>query len=362
LTVKKRGKHWYFDFQIKGKRYREAIPTATTKWQAEQAETKARSKIFDSLYGVLELGTQLFADFVKDTYLPWAKVNKRSWRTDESVAAEWCAYFSGKTLREISQVEIEKYKLQRMHSITKRGTGRRPASVNIELAVLSRIFSLAVELQQGAFNPCHKVRKLRVDNRRNRYLSAEEEIALMSQLTKKRAHLKPIVKLALGTGMRRGELLSLSWDQVDFARGVVHVTNTKSGKDRMVPMSNAVRELLYWLYMARKSTYVFSSPKRKGNGIVDIKKAFVAACSDAGIVDFHFHDLRHTFATRLGDKGCTATTIAALLGHSNTQMTARYTHATDEALKAAVEYASVASRHNGVTQEKQPPKLVAVNR
>ena len=151
----------------------------------------------------------------------------------------------------------------------------------------------------------------------------------MTQLTGTRAHLKPIVELALGTGMRRGEILGLSWHHVDFARSVIHVTNTKTARDRMVPMSQRVREVLLQLHRARKGDDVFRSIKGTGKAMVDIKRGFVAACSDAGILDFHFHDLRHTFATRLGDQGCTATTIAALLGHANTQMTARYTHATE---------------------------------
>jgi len=90
---------------------------------------------------------------------------------------------------------------------------------------------------------------------------------------------------------------------------------------------------------------------------VDVKKAFVAACIDAGIEDFHFHDLRHTFATRLGDAGCNATTIARLLGHSNIQMSMRYTHASDESLRSVVEHAATKMPQT----LKQPLTRVAVN-
>src|SRR5689334_9615393 len=115
-------------------------------------------------------------------------------------------------LREVSPLAIEKWKRDRAQSITRRGTIRSPASVNMELAVLSRIFALAVELEQAASNPCRKVRKLRVDNQRNRnrYLSTDEETRLMAQLKGRRRHLYPLVALALGTGMRRGELLNLA--------------------------------------------------------------------------------------------------------------------------------------------------------
>jgi len=365
MTVKKRGGRWHFSFQIKGVRYREAIPEARTKFQAEQAEAKARDQVFQGTYGAVQLGNQDFSQFVSETYLPWAKANKRTWRNDEIIANQWAETFKGQTLREVSPLAIEKWKRDRAQSITRRGTTRCPASVNMELAVLSRIFTLAVELEQASSNPCRKVRKLRVDNQRNRYLSADEETRLMAQLTGRRKHLYPLVALALGTGMRRGELLNLSWRHVDFLRGVIHVVNTKTARDRIIPMSQSVREVLIEQRKSQTGDLVFESrrivKRRAGEGLVDVKKAFVAACQDAGIADFHFHDLRHTFATRLGDAGCNVTTIARLLGHSNIQMSMRYTHASDDTLRNAVEYAQNGRVTNMSQTLKQPLTRVAVN-
>lgn len=365
MTVKKRGGRWHFDFQIKGVRYREAIQEARTKWQAEQAETKARDQVYQGIHGTPQLGTQDLCQFVSETYLPWAKGNKRTWRNDEIIANQWVETFRGKTLREVSPLAIEKWKRDRARSITRRGTTRSPASVNMELAVLSRIFSLAIELEQAASNPCRKVRKLRIDNQRSRYLSADEETRLMLQFTGRRKHLLALVTLALGTGMRRGELLNLSWQHVDFLRGIIHVVNTKTAHDRIIPMSQRVRELLIAQRKTRKGEHVFASrriaKRRAGEGLVDVKKAFVAACSAAGIADFHFHDLRHTFATRLGDAGCNVTTIARLLGHSNIQMSMRYTHASDDSLRSAVEHAQKSRVTIASQTAKQPLTQVAVN-
>src|ERR1051325_5719021 len=365
MTVKKRGGRWHFSFQIKGVRYREAIPEARTKFQAEQAEAKARDQVFQGTYGVVQLGNQDFSQFVSETYLPWAKANKRTWRNDEIIANQWAELFKGKALREVSALAIEKWKRDRAQTITRRGTTRSPASVNMELAVLSRIFALAVELEQAASNPCRKVRKLRVDNQRNRYLSADEEMRLMAQLKGRRKHLYPLVALALGKGMRRGELLNLSWRNVDFLRGVIHVVNTKSARDRIIPMSQRVRELLIEQRETQEGDLVFASrriaKRRAGEGLVDVKKAFTVACSEAGIEDFHFHDLRHTFATRLGDAGCNVTTIARLLGHSNIQMSMRYTHASDDTLRNAVEYAQNGRVTNMSQITEQPLTRVAVN-
>jgi site-specific recombinase XerD len=167
-------------FKVAGARFREVIPGARTKWQAEQAETAARDDVFEGRLGVRQLGKQLLSEFVAETFVPWSKANKRTWRNDEIIANQWAERFRGKTLREISPLAIEKVKRDRAQSITRRGTTRSPASVNIELAVLSRIFALALELEAAHANPCRKVRKLRVDNKRNRYLSADEETLLMA--------------------------------------------------------------------------------------------------------------------------------------------------------------------------------------
>ena len=142
----------------------------------------------------------------------------------------------------------------------------------------------------------------------------------MSALTGRRAYLKPIVVLEINTGIRRGEILGLGWKNVDLIRGLIYVTNTKSGNDRVIPLNQAARTAL-------------ESVKQQGQRVFDIdwiKVAWTAALSDAKIYDFRFHDLRHTAATRLADAGTDAFTIAAILGHSTIQMSARYTHATDD--------------------------------
>ena len=187
----------------------------------------------------------------------------------------------------------------------------------------------------------------------------------MAQLKGRRRHLYPLVALALGTGMRRGELLNLSWRHVDFLRGVIHVVNTKTARDRIIPMSQSVRQVLIEQRETQKGDLVFASrriaKRRAGEGLVDVKKAFTVACSEAGIADFHFHDLRHTFATRLGDAGCNVTTIARLLGHSNIQMSMRYTHASDDTLRNAVEYAQNGRVTNMSQIREKPLTRVALN-
>lgn len=206
-------------------------------------------------------------------------------------------------------------------------------ALNRELFVLSAILTLAVDDELIPGNPCRRVKPMRTDNERSRNLSKDEEKKLFEALDSE-CWLQDIVTMAIHTGMRRGEIFNLRWFDVDFSRGVIHVRNTKTAKDRVVPMNAAAREMLERL--PKTSGYVFPSPKTGGR-LVDIKKKFNEACETAGIEDFRFHDLRHTAATRLADAGVNVIVIAEILGHGDIRTTKRYSHAMEEAKREAVE-------------------------
>lgn len=146
--------------------------------------------------------------------------------------------------------------------------------------------------------------------------------------------MQSLVIAAINTGMRRGELFNLKWFDVDFARGVIHVRQTKTDKDRVVPMNETVRGLLE--SRPRTSGYVFPSPKTGGR-LIEIKHKFDEARTAAKIKDFRFHDLRHTAATRLADAGVNVIVIAEVLGHGDIRTTKRYSHVMEESKREAVE-------------------------
>ena len=347
MSVHKRGKngtHWHYCFRVRGVRYRGAIPEAHTKWEALQAESKIKQEIFEGRFGQLDLGSEKLGEFIEKIFLPWSKANKRSWKHDEFRCQTIREYFGGKTFREISPLLVEKFKCERRESFTSRSTLRSPASVNHELNLLSKIFNIAIDYGVTDSNPCRKVKKYVLDNKRYRYLLPEEEPALMAALSGRRAHLKPMVKIALGTGMRQGEQLNLTWDRVDFSRGVLIVTKTKSGKDREIPMNPEVFDIFRTL--REKSTgkgYVFVSSKT-GTRIKEVKTGFVKALKEAKIEGLVWHDLRATFGTRLGEAGFDAFTIAALMGHSDIHTTARYVRATERNKREAVKAAMLSSQ------------------
>ncbi len=331
------GQSYYYDFTIKGKRYRGALPEARNHAQAVQAAESVWDDIFNERFNpapVVPEPELLFTDFVKETYLPLQKTNKkRSLARDEQVAGVLCEFFEGQTLKGIKKADVEKFKRERSESMTRYERKRSPATVNRELAVLSSVLTLAVDDELLPSNPCRRVRPLRMDNQRSRYLTSDEEKLLLEALAGQE-WLKNVVVMAINTGMRRGELFKLHWFDVDFARGVIHVRDTKSAKDRVVPMNEAVREMLE--RQPKTSGHVFPSPKTGGQ-LVDIKNPFGAACETAKIKDLRFHDLRHSAATRMADAGVNLVVIAEILGHGDIRTTKRYSHAMEESKREAVE-------------------------
>ena len=162
---------------------------------------------------------------------------------------------------------------------------------------------------------------------------------MFAQLTGRRSHLRAIVTIALHTGIRRGALLALRWQDVDFTRNVITITKGKSKNKKMyvVPMNETVRaELAALRPWSNDRDDVFTNAIT-GVSVKDIKKGFVSACEDAEIEDFRFHDLRHTFATRLADQGVPQSAIRDMLGQTSLRMSQRYTHAVIETMQAAVE-------------------------
>ena len=179
-------------------------------------------------------------------------------------------------------------------------------------------------VEEDALKRIRKVKLLKENNRRLRYLSIEECQMLLKACD---LHIRPIVTMALNTGMRKGEILGLTWDNVDLKHGFILLEqeDTKNGERREIPINAAVRGALQGVTRRLGVPYVFHDPET-GKPYKDVKKGFNGACRRAGIKDFHFHDLRHTFASHLVMAGQDLTTVKELLGHKTLAMTLRYSH------------------------------------
>jgi integrase len=209
---------------------------------------------------------------------------------------------------------------------------RSPATVNRYLAALSHCFSIAVK-EWGWLDdsPMRKVRKMQEPRGRVRFLSEEERPALLDACSNsENPYLYSIVVLALSTGARQGEILSLKWDQVDFKRGQITLFETKNNEIRSLPLvGHALKQIKDISKVRRIDTDLIFPGKRK-NQPIDIRHWWNIALKEAKIKNFRFHDLRHSAASYLAMNGATLTEIADILGHKTLQMVKRYSHLTEQ--------------------------------
>jgi integrase len=202
----------------------------------------------------------------------------------------------------------------------------KPATVNRDIALLKHMFVKAVEWGMVSENICRGISRVKLlpeNNGRLKFLNKGECFKLINTCP---PHLKPIVVTALNTGMRRGEIFGLTWEQVDLAHGFILLDVTKNGERREIPINVTLRAELERLAMSNLDGYRHVFHDKAGKPYTDIKRSFLGACKKAGITDFHFHDLRHTFASQLVMKGVDITTVSRLLGHKGLTMTLRYAH------------------------------------
>jgi integrase len=239
-------------------------------------------------------------------------------------AAQLEEAFGDRQLNEITPLMVDAY-------VAKRAAIRKAATVNRELQILHHMFYKAQEWGKALDNPVKHQRPLRTNNRRLRYLSLEEINRLLGVADES---LKPLLITALHTGFRRGELFHLTWHDVDFKQGIIRVVHTKNGERREILMSATLRETLQRLPRRLDADHVF--PGKTGRGLVDIRKRFRRALAEAEIEGFVFHDLRHTFASRLVMSGVDLMTVKEFLGHKDIKMTLRYAHLAPDYKRSAI--------------------------
>lgn len=324
MAVYKKGANWYIDYYLPShKRKRERI--GPSKKQAEIVLKKRKVEIAEGKFLDIQRHQKVRFQEMAKTYIEaYSRPNKRSSRRDEISLNNLVSFFGGKCLHEISSLDIEKYRVERLRSVT-------PATINRELACLKHMFNKAKEWGKTTLNPAAKVKLLREENRRVRYLEKEEIGSLLNACSD---HLKPIVITALNTGMRKSEILGLKWPDVDLRQRIVYIYETKSGKSRKVDINDWLAETLIRQRKHPESPYVFCN--KNGVPYSNIRKSFESAKRRAGIKDFRFHDLRHTFASHLVMAGVGLKTVQELLGHQTYQMTLRYAHLSPDHRRAAV--------------------------
>ncbi len=345
MSLYKRGETWCYDVKVGRRRERRAV--GSDKAEAKRQEKEARARLILQVEGVKE--APLFRDFVMvpekvdpaehvlpTTYLDgYAKQHKRSWPRDLSMIRNHLLPFFGDMLMDrITVGDANAYIALRQRE------GAAPATVQLEINLLKAIYRYAMQLEYVDRSPVHrkKLATRPINNRRERYLSNDEFRRIYEQAAE---HLKPILLVAVQTGMRKGELLSLTWEDLDFGQNRIHVRESKNGRSRKIPMSPEVRETLLVLQNLQwHPERVFA--RRDGRAVDCYKTAWYAALDRAKFKkgDVRFHDVRHTFATHAAQAGAPPEVLKELLGHSTLAMVLRYAHMTDDRMEKAVEGAA----------------------
>ena len=243
-------------------------------------------------------------------------------------------YGENTRLANIRYIDLETYRNQLKRKPTVHGKVRKTASVNREMAAIQHLFNKAVEWELLESSPFDRGKNLqeKENNKRYRYLDRDEIDRLLDNCVND--YTRDVTVAVLNTGMRRQEILSLKWEQVrgDF----IYLSKTKTDDARQIPINDDLVELFKEVRAKNqlKSKYIFCD--NGGRPFKEITKSFMAALRRAGIEDFRFHDLRHTFASHFIMRGGQLKELQELLGHKNITMTMRYAHLSQEHKKKAV--------------------------
>ena len=327
-VIEKEGVYW-LDYRVNGKRIRTKV--GPQKKLAEDVMRKIRVQIAEGKYLDIKKESKIrfkeFAELYAENY----GKKKRSWRTTDKMYLEkFKSFFGDRYLHEITPFLVRQYQSTRLGQDTYRKTKPSVAYINRELACLKCMFSLAIEWEHATENPVKKVKFEKENNSRTRFLEKEELKALLDNC---HPVLRAIVLVAVNTGMRREEIRTLKWRDVDFQRGFATLYRTKNGEIRNVPLNQTAKETLMAVPKHPSSPYIFCNSK--GN-LYNFRASFMKALKNAKINNFKFHDLRHTAASYLAMAGIDLNTIRDILGHKSLSMVLRYAHLSKSHQMAAV--------------------------
>lgn len=270
-----------------------------------------------------------FAVFVTERYLPYAKIRKRSWATDEQILRNHLLpRFGEQRLHHISRSDVIKMQF------TTRSQGYAPGTCNRVLILMKFILNCALRWQvlPSGENPCVGVSLLEDNGARERYLTREEAQRLLQELDNNRnTQVAWIIKLLLFTGARKREILDAKWEHIDFERRILTVPLSKSGKARHIPLSDTAVDILKKIPREKHIPWVFYN-KRTGKPPVSIFTAWNNIRERVGIPDVRLHDLRHSFASFLVNSGCSLYEVQKILGHYDPKVTMRYAHLSSQSL------------------------------
>lgn len=331
MGIYKRGSVWWMRVSCQGNQIRRSTETTDRKL-AQRIHDKVVGAIAEEKWFARLPGEDYtLGDMMKKYLSEYSLVMKapRTYERDRSLAGHLLESFKDRPLLEISAREISEYKLKR------RTAGAAPRTIQYELGLMSHAYKIAIkDWEWVTENPVSKVSRDPVRNKIERWLSDEEEKQL---LLASPAWLREIVIFAIHTGFRMSEILDLKWHQVDLERRVVTISEQKNGRVDTLPLDKTIVVLLQCKKGKASGQLVFST--KKGTRILNrnLFRAFRNACMRARIERFRFHDLRHTFATRLVQSGVDLYKVQKLGRWRTLSMVDRYAHHWPESLRSGIE-------------------------
>jgi len=323
------------DYYADGRKHRETVGPLLGEARAKLEEVRARSK----RGGFASLASQRRVTF-DQLVAKYAEVDKGKPYFEHAKKYSLpvlLSFFGGgdRKLCSISPYDLEEFKRRRKEKPTRSGKPRSDVAVNRELQMLRHMFGKAVEWGMMADSPFGRFKKSILFEERNdrcRYLTEDEIKRLLPACP---SYLERIVRGAMLTGLRKGDLLGLKWNQIDFERKILCFSEQKKGGKRGAKVLNTNFLALLGEIPRNGCDYIFTGPN--GKPLKDVKRAFKTALKKAGIEDFHFHDLRHTSASYLVMRGASMKAVQVHLGHTSLAMTERYAHLSPDFLRSEVE-------------------------
>ncbi|NIO03983.1 MAG: tyrosine-type recombinase/integrase [Proteobacteria bacterium] len=330
MGLYRRGQIWWMRFSYHGRQIRKSTETSDRKL-AQRIYDKVKGEIAEGKwFERLPAEHKTFREMMERFETEYCS-NLGSSQACRSYIRGLVMFFGDCTISEITPSLINQFKMKR------KTEGVKPATIRRQFDVLRRAFNIALrEWEWCETNPVTRVSLERPNNRRDRWLTLEEEQKLLEACPK---WLEEIILFALNTGMRLGEILSLTWRGVDLSRKAVTAFKSKNKEKRTIPFNRATYDLLKAKGKVRsiKTDLVFHTKAYTPIDKCNVGRAFRIAVKRAGMQNFRFHDLRHTFATRLIQNGRDIYKVQSLLGHKTPIMTQRYAHHYPESLREAVE-------------------------
>lgn len=324
-----RGKTWWICYaDVRGHLVRESAYTPHKAVAERLLALRRGQAVQNKLPAELRTRTVHRLAVVIAEYLAESKATKRSWRNDVRWGANWTARMGQRGLDDIASADIEAWRRTRL------AEGVTAATCNREHAFLRRVLNVAMRDGRCLRNAAAMVKLLREPSGRIRFLTEEEERLLRSCFDPDKWK---YALLAILTGLRQGEQAGLRREHVDFRNGLLKIPRSKHGEARYVEMHDRVRAILTDQLAGHTSPWVYPG-KKPGAHLTEwgFRQPFERARKQAGLDDLRWHDLRHTFISRLVMSGADMVTVKELAGHKTMAMTMRYAHLSPEHRRSAI--------------------------